>query len=280
MGLVLNMRALELYKRRYRVNLKEISGIVGVPYSTLMRYVNGERVPDADIVCRCCNMLYVPVGYLVCPEEELPTNVKALGAEEWQPVTLKTEAMEQFRRERRWSIRKFLEEIERLSGNRFEARIYNRYRAGERPNILFALSFLNAFGLPVETVFNDTNPKPVASDDQPETVAVNRDLLDELRNDLRRAKEEQARLASENRRLKRAVERLGKGDTVQHHEDSFFVKQFVKRSERYFADLRKAFSPALERGGAAHVIASARLKKIFDKMERSLSDLRALLPPE
>lgn len=225
MRLTLNMRALELYKRRYRVNIKEISEIVGVSYSTLMRYVNGDRVPDADIVCCCCNMLYVPVGCFVCPEDALPVDVKAMGAEEWQPVTLKTEAIEQFRKNRRLSIREFLEEIYRLSGNRFDARIYNRYRAGERPNILFALSFLNAFGLPIETIFNDVNQKPVESGDQPEKVYVNRYLLDELRNDLRRSKEEQARLTSENRRLKRAVERFGKGESVQHHEAPFFIKK-------------------------------------------------------
>lgn len=243
MGRVLNLRALETYRSKYGVNLREIALRIGIPYSTLSRYVKGDRMPSADVVCRCSNSLFLSIGSLVCESDRLPSDIVVLGEEEWRPVTLKTEAMEAFRLERKWSVRHFLEEVNRLTDSRFEARVYHRFRENDHPSMKFVLAFLNAFDLPVSAVFDDVTLTYVADGQLPKLAMVKRDSLNELRNDLRRSKEEVARLTAENLRLKRTVNRLTAGAGVQAQDTPFFLKKFINKAERNLAEL-KALLPS------------------------------------
>ena len=198
----LDMTVLRLYSKQEHLALNEISRLLNQSNNTISRYVGGARQPDLPTLLHLCNTLRVSVGAFIHHSDVIPDRLAVYDAEQFQPVSYRYDAIENYRREHGMTRTELLQNIRKTCNVTIDPSTYIRISEGKRAGLDLPIGFLNTYGLGMDYLFEDAQLSGACLPTEYQLPQRLAEELNSLRARMNKLENANRQLTAENEHLK------------------------------------------------------------------------------
>lgn len=238
MEYVYEMGALRLYLKEEKKSYAELAERIGVSEATFFRYINGERLPDIDMLVKICNTFRVSIGnFIHHPDVEL-SSITIYMEEEWYPIKFRNNRIEVMRMEKGMEKMEFIKFIRDKTGVKTALSTYNRLKDGVKCGYELVIAFLNTFDVSLDYLFEDAQLAFMGNQNPSEEILISRQTLLSMKSQMKKLEDDNRRLYTENKRLKRREQArvYTQGDPQEKSDKR--MRKFILQAERALDELK------------------------------------------